>query len=77
MITLQPIGNLISKIDVQRDLLRVKCSNISFFIIGEIEGQALCKFQSRYRSQAKPFKPLPCGIEIVFDLNVLLQGEKG
>lgn len=45
----------------KRDLLRVKGGNHDYCITGEIEVLALRQFQSRHRSPAKDFKPVPDG----------------
>lgn len=60
----------------QRDLLRVKGGITDYCVIGEIDVQALCQFQSSYRSPAKSFKPVPDGFEIDFCRKVLPAGEK-
>lgn len=45
-------------------------------VIGEIDVQALRRFQSSNRSASKPFKPVPDGFEIDFGRKVLPVGEK-
>lgn len=55
----------------QRDILRVKGGVTDYCVIGEIDVQALRKFQSSYRSPSKPFKPVPDGFEIDFSRKVL------
>jgi len=60
----------------QRDLLRVKVGITDYFVIGEIDVQALRQFQSSYRLPAKPFKPVPDGFEIDFCRKVLPAREK-
>lgn len=59
----------------QRDLLRVKGGVTDYCVIGEIDVQALRKFQSSHRSPTKPFKPVPDGFEIAFGRKVLPAGE--
>lgn len=46
-----------------------------YCVIGEIDVQALCQFQSSHRSPAKPFKPVPDGFEMDFCRKVLPAGE--
>ncbi len=59
---------------VQSDLLRVKCSNIDFFVIGVIKVQAIYQYQSRYHYTTKSLQPVPNGFEIDFGRKVLLAG---
>ena len=44
-----------------RDVLRVKGGVTDYCVIGEIDVQALRRFQSSHRSASKPFKPVPDG----------------
>lgn len=60
----------------KRDLLRVKGGNHDYCITGEIDVQALRRFQSSHRSPDKPFKPVPDGFEIDFGRKALPAGEK-
>lgn len=60
----------------KRDLLRVKGGNHDYCITGEVDVQALRRFQSSHRSPDKPFKPVPDGFEIDFGRKVLPAGEK-
>ncbi len=60
----------------KRDILRVKGGVTDYCVIGEIDVQALRRFQSSYRSPEKPFKPVPDGFEIDFCRKVLPAGEK-
>lgn len=48
----------------QCDILRVKGGVSDYYVIGEIDVQALRRFQSAHRSPDKPFKPVPDGFEI-------------
>jgi hypothetical protein len=54
-----------------RDLLRVKGGITDYCVIGEIDIQALRRFQSSHRSPTKPFKPVPDGFAISYDRMVL------
>lgn len=58
-----------------RDVLRVKGGITDYCVIGEINVQALRKFQSSYRSPSKPFKPVPDGFEIIYGRRILPSGE--
>lgn len=60
----------------KRNLLRVKGGNHDYCITGEIDVQALRRFQSNHRSPDKPFKPVPDGFEIDFGRKALPAGEK-
>lgn len=75
MINLQPKGIVISKLGVQRDLLRVKCSNTDFFLIGVIKVQAIHQYQSRYQYTTKSLQLVSNGFEIDFVRKVLPAGE--
>ena len=44
-----------------RDILRVKGGITDYCVIGEIDINALRKFQSHYSSPERPFKPVPDG----------------
>lgn len=57
------------------DVLRLKGGMIDYCVIGAIDVQALCQFQSSHRSPAKPFKPVPNGFEMDFCRKVLPAGE--
>jgi hypothetical protein len=59
-----------------RDVLRVKGGVTDYCVIGEIDVQALRRFQSSHRSASKPFKPVPDGFEIDFGRKVLPAGDK-
>ena len=59
----------------KRDLLRVKGGITDYCVIGEIDVQALRRFQSSHRSPDKPFKPVPDGFEIDYCRKVLPAGE--
>lgn len=54
-----------------RDILRVKGGIDDYCVTGEIDVQALRRFQSSYRSPSGPFKPVPDGFEMNFDREVL------
>jgi hypothetical protein len=58
-----------------RDVLRVKGGVTDYCVIGEIDVQALRRFQSSYRSSSKPFKPVPDGFVMSYDRKVLPSGE--
>jgi hypothetical protein len=58
-----------------RDLLGFKGGGITDrCVIGEIDVQALRKFQSSHRSPKKPLKPVPNGFEIGFHNKALPAG---
>ncbi len=59
-----------------RDVLRVKGGVTDYCVIGEIDVQALRRFQSSHRSANKPFKPVPDGFEIDCGRKLLPSGEK-
>ena len=61
----------------QRDVLRVKGGNHDYAITGEIDIQGLRQFQSRHRSPADGFKPVPDGFneDMAFDRKELPKGE--
>jgi len=59
-----------------RDVLRVKGGVTDYCVMGEIDVQALRRFQSSHRSANKPFKPVPDGFEIDFDRKVLAASDK-
>lgn len=59
----------------KRDLLRVKGGNHDYCITGEIDVQALRKFQSSFRSPNDSFKPVPDGFKTEFGRKVLPLGE--
>jgi hypothetical protein len=59
----------------KRDVLRVKGGVTDYCVIGQIDVLALRRFQSSYRSPAKPFKPVPDGFEISHGRKVLAVGE--
>lgn len=61
----------------KRDVLRVKGGVTDYCVIGEIDVQALRRFQSSHRSPGKPFKPVPDGFEIDVGRKVLPVGEEG
>ncbi|MBT1262664.1 RNA-directed DNA polymerase [Pseudomonas sp. VS40] len=48
----------------KRDVLKVKGGITDYCVIGEIDIQALRRFQSSHRSPAGPFKPVPDGFKI-------------
>lgn len=54
----------------------MKMGMTDYYVIGEIEVQALRQFQRSYRSPGKPFKPVPDGFEIDIGRKVLAAGEK-
>lgn len=58
-----------------RDVLRVKGGVTDYCVIGEIDVQALRRFQSSYRSSGMPFKPVPDGFVMSYDRKVLPSGE--
>ena len=58
-----------------RDVLRVKGGVADYCVIGEIDVQALRRFQSSHRSAAKPFKPVPDGFEVDIGRRLLPLGE--
>jgi len=51
----------------KRDVLRLKGGVTDYCVIGEIDVQALRRFQSSYRSLGKPFKPVPDGFNDAMD----------
>ncbi|KJZ34499.1 RNA-directed DNA polymerase [Pseudomonas fluorescens] len=55
----------------KRDVLKVKGGITDYCVIGEIDIQALRRFQSSHRSPAGPFKPVPDGFKITKDRRVL------
>lgn len=59
-----------------RDIVRVKGGIEDYFVIGEIDIQALRAFQSSHHSPQKPFKPVPDGFEMkmAYDRKVLPTG---
>lgn len=59
----------------KRDLLRVKGGNHDYCITGEIDIQALRRFQSGYRSPSAPFKPVPDGFKISYSRKMVPVGE--
>ena len=59
-----------------RDVLRVKGGATDYCVIGEIDVQALRRFQSSHRSASKPFKPVPDGFEIDVCRKVLTVRER-
>lgn len=59
----------------RRDLLRVKGGLTDYCVIGEIDVEALRKFQSSNRSGSKPFKPVPDGFAISHDRKMLPNAE--
>lgn len=60
----------------KRDILRVKGGINDYCVIGEIDAQALRRFQSNFRSPDGPFKPVPDGFEIEGGRRVLPAGGK-
>ena len=60
----------------QRDVLRVKGGIDDYCVTGEIDVQALRRFQSSHRSPAKPFKPVPDGFQIAYERKLLPAGEQ-
>ena len=48
----------------KRDVLKVKGGITDYCVIGEIDIQALRRFQSSHRSPTGPFKPVPDGFKI-------------
>ena len=58
----------------QRDLLRVKGGITDYCVIGEIDIQALRRFQSSHRSPSGPFKPVPDGFRIAHSRELLPTG---
>lgn len=60
----------------RRDLLQVKSGITDYCLVGEIDVQALRRFQSSHCSPAKPFKSVPDGFEIDFRRKVFPAGEK-
>ena len=58
-----------------RDVLRVRGSVTDYCVIGQIDIQALRRFQSSYRSSGKQFKPVPDGFGMSHDRKVLPTGE--
>lgn len=60
-----------SKDSWTRDILRVKGGVTDYCVIGEIDIQALRRFQSSYRSPNGPFKPVPDGFKINHERKVL------
>lgn len=60
----------------QRDVLRVKGGIDDYCVTGEIDIQALRRFQSSHRSPGKPFKPVPDGFQIAYERRLLPEGEQ-
>jgi hypothetical protein len=60
----------------KRDLLRVKGGKHDYCVTGEIDVQALRRFQTSHRSTAGPFKPVPDGFKIDFGRKALPVGDK-
>ncbi|BCQ54833.1 hypothetical protein [Burkholderia gladioli] len=60
----------------KHDVLRAKSSITDYYVIGEIDVQALRQFQSSYHSLGKPFKPMPDAFEIDFCSKVFPLGDK-
>ena len=56
--------------------MRMNHGNSDYCVIGEIQVQALRRFQSNHSSASKPYKPLPDGLEIDFGRRVLPAGDK-
>jgi hypothetical protein len=55
----------------KRDIVRIKGGKNDYFVVGEIDINALRQFQSSHRSPGKPFKPVPDGFEIDFHRKTL------
>jgi len=60
-----------SKESWERDVLRLKGGIDDYCVIGEIDIQALRRFQSSNRSPSGPFKPVPDGFEIAYERKTL------
>jgi hypothetical protein len=60
----------------KRDLLRVKGGKHDYCVTGEIDVQALRRFQTNHRSIAGPFKPVPDGFKIDIGRKALPVGDK-
>lgn len=54
-----------------RDLVRLRGGVEDYFVVGEIDVQALRRFQSAFRSPATPFKPTPVGFKIATNRRIL------
>lgn len=54
-----------------RDLVRLRGGVEDYFVVGEIDVQALRRFQSAFRSPAMPFKPTPVGFKIATNRRIL------
>ncbi|MDB4367980.1 RNA-directed DNA polymerase [Mariniblastus sp.] len=52
-----------SKENWERDMVRVKGGLMDYFVVEELDYQALRDFQSHKQSPSKPFKPIPEGFE--------------
>jgi hypothetical protein len=50
----------------KRDIIRLKGGIEDYFVVGEIDINALRAFQSSHRSPDKPFKPVPDGFKISY-----------
>jgi hypothetical protein len=59
-----------------RDVLRVKGGIDDYCVTGEIDVQALRRFQSSHRSPAMPFKPVPDGFQVAHERKLLPIGEQ-
>lgn len=57
----------------QRDLIRVRGGLQDYYVVGEIDFQALRNFQSSYRSPEGPFKPVPDGFQISHDRKGIIE----
>lgn len=60
----------------QHDVLFVKGCVTDCCVIGEIDVQAIRRFQRSHRLPVKSFKPVPDGFEIDFGRKLLPAGEK-
>ena len=62
----------------KRDIVRVKGGIEDYFVVGEIDIEALRTFQSNHRSPDKPFKPVPDGFEfdMSYERKIIPSGEK-
>jgi hypothetical protein len=55
--------------------MRMNHGNSEYCVIGEIQVQALRRFQSNHSSASKPYKSVPDGFGIDFDRKVLTVDE--
>lgn len=50
--------------DYDRDVVRIRGGLQDFFVVGEVDVEGLRRFQSRYHSPDRPFKPTPTAFKV-------------